>query len=154
MVGCRRALVAGAVALAVNFGLLGLADTLGIVTARGGFQRLVKLWMGPFLDASGVARAWAALHMPAPGSTVFQVGFKVAVGLAMALIYVAIEPYLPKPAIVKGLTSALVVWLINAAIVLPALGEGFAGTRSLTAIGITAFAIAHTSFFVMLALLV
>lgn len=153
MIVYLRALVAGAVALAVNFGLLGLADRLGIVTARGGFQRLTKLWIGPLLTSSGVAGAWSSLRLPEPSSTLFQVGFKVAAGLMMALVYVAIERYLPRPAIAKGLTYALLVWLINAAVVLPALGEGFAGSQSLTATGMIAFAIAHTSFFIVLALL-
>ena len=42
-----RVLVAGIVALAVNMLLLWFADRFGIVTARGGFQRLVKLWTTP-----------------------------------------------------------------------------------------------------------
>jgi hypothetical protein len=149
-----RALGAGAIALVVNFALLGLADRLGIVTARGGFQRLAKLQVGPLLQASGVAKAWSALRLPEPNSALFQIGFKVAVGLVMALIYVVIEPYLPGTRIVKGLTYALIIWLINAAAVLPALGEGFAGANSLTATGMIAFAVAHTSFFIVLALLV
>jgi uncharacterized membrane protein YagU involved in acid resistance len=91
--------------------------------------------------------------LPDPGSALFQASFKIAVGLAMALIYVVIEPYLPGTRIIKGLIYALIVWLVNAAIVLPALGEGFAGAHSLTATGMIAFAVAHTSFFVILALL-
>jgi hypothetical protein len=153
MVQYLRALVVGVIALVVNFSLLGLADRLGIVTARGGFQRLVKLWTGPALDTSGVAKLWSDLHLPEPSSALFQNAFKVAVGLGFALIYVAIKRYLPGTAIVKGLTYALIVWLINAAVVLPALGQGFAGANTLTATGIIAFAIAHTSFFIVLAVL-
>jgi hypothetical protein len=147
-------LFASGIALAVNFALLGLADRLGIVTARGGFQRLVKIWMGPVLKGAGVERVWSALSLPEPSSKLFQVSFKVGVGLVMALIYVWIQPYLPGARISRGLIYALVIWLINAGIVLPALGEGFAGARSLSATGMTAFAIAHTSFFIVLAFLV
>lgn len=149
-----RALLAGGLGLAVNLSLLGLADRLGIVTARGGFQRLVKLWTGPALRQLGVDRAWAWLHLPDPGSALFTNGFKIAVGLAMAVIYLWLEPFLPGPAPVKGLTYALLVWLINAGIVLPALGQGFAGAGILSAAGIGAFAIAHTAFFLVLAALI
>lgn len=148
------ALIAGAVALVVNFFLLGLADRLNIVTARGGFQRLVKIWAGPILESTGIDRMWSALRLPKPSSKLFQTSFKVGVGLVMALIYVVIEPYLPGASIVKGLIYALIIWLINAGVVLPALGEGFAGARSLTAAGMIAFAIAHTAFFIVLSLLV
>lgn len=146
-----RALLAGMIALAVNFLLLSLADRLGIVTARGGFQRLVKLWTGPALHVLGIDRAWAALHLPDPNGALFTNGFKVAVGLAMVVIYLRIKPFLPGSALEKGLVYAALVWLINAAIVLPALGQGFAGVRTLSVIGIVAFAIAHTAFFVVLA---
>lgn len=146
-----RALLAGLVALAVNFFLLGLADRLGIVTARRGFQRLVKLWTGPVLRGLGVDRAWAAVHFPDPSGPLFTNGFKVAVGLVFAVIYVSIRPLLPGSTLEKGLTYALLVWLINAGIVLPALGQGFAGIDTLSATGIAAFAIAHTAFFLVLA---
>jgi hypothetical protein len=146
--------MAGAIALVVTFSLLGLADWLGIVTARGGFQRLVKIWTGPALQSSGVAKLWSDLHIPDPSSALFQDAFKVAVGLGFALIYVAIKRYLPGTAIAKGLTYALIIWLINAGVVLPVLGQGFAGANTLTATGIIAFAIAHTSFFIILAILV
>ncbi|MFG1463875.1 hypothetical protein V5F77_13355 [Xanthobacter sp. DSM 24535] len=154
MMSYFRTLFAGALGLGVNFLLLGLADRLGIVTARGGFQRLTKLWTGPALHRFGVDRAWTALHLPDPGGALFMHGFKIAVGLAMALIYLWIKPLLPGSALEKGLLYALLVWLVNAAIVLPALGQGFAGADTLSAVGILAFAIAHTAFFLVLAALI
>jgi hypothetical protein len=51
----------------------------------------------------------------------------------------------------KGLAYATGLWLINAAIVLPAAGEGFAGISNLSVAGILWFAVAHTLFFFMLA---
>ncbi|MFG1425672.1 hypothetical protein [Roseixanthobacter glucoisosaccharinicivorans] len=146
-----RALLAGMVALVVNFALLGLADRLWIVTARGGFQRLVKLWTGPVLHRLGVDRIWIALHLPDPNGALFTNGFKVAVGLAFAVIYVWIQPLLPGSAPEKGLLYALLVWVVNAAVVLPALGQGFAGINTLSSVGILSFAIAHTAFFLVLA---
>ena len=56
-----RALVAGAVAVTINIWLLDLCDAAGIVTARGGLQRLVKLWLGGPMTQLGVADLWAAL---------------------------------------------------------------------------------------------
>ncbi|MFD2029173.1 hypothetical protein ACFSKM_00325 [Ancylobacter dichloromethanicus] len=97
-----RALLAGLVGLAVNFLLLGLADRFGIVTARGGFQRLVKMWTGPVLQGFGVDRIWAALSLPDPNGALFTNGFKVAVGLAFAVIYVWIRPLLPGSSSRKG----------------------------------------------------
>jgi hypothetical protein len=145
-----RALLAGIPALATNFLLLHLCDRLGIVTARGGFQRLAKIWFSAPLTTSGVSDLWTSLHLPAPDSPVFIVGFKIAVGLGMAVVYPLIEPLLRGPWWTKALTYALFVWLLNAALVLPLLGEGFAGIRSLTPGGMAAFAGAHTAFFVVL----
>ena len=50
-----------------------------------------------------------------------------------------------------ALGYALLVWLINAFVVLPLLGDGIAGTRLLTVLGMVCFAGAHTVFFVVLA---
>jgi len=146
-----RVLVAGIVALAVNMLLLWLADRFGIVTARGGFQRLVKLWTTPWLVAGGVDGLWSGWKLPDPGSAPFMAAFKVAAGLMMALVYAAIEPALPGRWWAKGLLYALLVWLLNAAVVLPLLGEGFADARSLTWVGMISFALAHTAFFLVLA---
>jgi hypothetical protein len=51
------------------------------------------------------------------------------------------------------LVYAGVPWLLNAVIVLPLIGEGFAGARHLDAAGMVGFAAAHTVFFVLLAVL-
>jgi hypothetical protein len=153
MLSVGRALTGGAAGLVINYILLGLADYLHIVTARGGFQRLTKIWLADPLISSGVAAKWSSLGLPDPGSALFMNGFKIVVGLVFALIYVAIKPWLPGGVLVKGLTYAALIWFINAALVLPLLGEGFAGTASLSWLGILAFAIAHTSFFLTLALI-
>lgn len=146
-----RVLLAGTVALAVNMILLWLADHFGIVTARGGFQRLIKLWTTPGLVAGGADALWSRWQLPDPGSALFMAAFKIVAGLMMALVYAAIEPALPGRWWTKGLLYALMVWLLNAAVVLPLLGEGFAGVGGLTWVGILAFALAHTAFFLVLA---
>jgi hypothetical protein len=53
----------------------------------------------------------------------------------------------------KGLIYAASVWIVNAIIVLPLIGESFAGSRHLGASGVIGFALAHTVFFVLLAVL-
>jgi hypothetical protein len=57
------------------------------------------------------------------------------------------------PGWLKGLQYAGLVWLINAAVLLPATGEGFAGSAHLGVAGMLWFAAAHTLFFVMLGVL-
>jgi hypothetical protein len=148
------ALVAGAIAITINILLLNLCDALGIVTARGGLQRLVRLWLGGPLTELGVADLWAAAGLPGPDTAIFRTGFKVSVGLGMAVFYALIvDPLIGSGALVKGLAYALFVWVINAFVVLPLLGEGIAGTRLLTVLGIVSFAGAHTVFFLILAYL-
>ena len=134
------ALIAGAVAIALNTAALAAADLVPLATARGGLLRLLVMLTG------------GALQIPAGGA--FQLGFHVVIGLAMALFYAwVLEPVLQGPSWLRGLTYAVVVWLANAAVVLPSTGEGFAGSRHLTLAGILWFAAAHTMFFIVLAVL-
>ena len=148
-----QALIAGSIAIAVNILLLRLADGLGIATAGGGLQRLVKLWIAIPVTRSGVGELWASLGLPGPDTTTFKMGFKVTVGLAMALFYaLALEPRLAGNALAKGLVYAVFAWALNAFIVLPLLGNGIAGWHELTAFGMVCFAVAHTAFFITLAL--
>ena len=149
-----RALVAGAVAVTINIWLLDLCDAAGIVTARGGLQRLVKLWLARPTTQLGVADLWAVLGLPGPDTNVFKTGFKVTVGLGMAVFYaLVIDRQIPGSTLLKGLGYALFVWLLNAFVVLPLLGEGIAGARLLTVLGMVCFALAHTAFFIILAYL-
>jgi hypothetical protein len=75
-------------------------------------------------------RLWAALHLPAADTHAFKTGFHIVVGLLMAVFYAfLLEPILPGSALAKGLVFALLVWLANAFIVLPWIGEGLAGSR-------------------------
>lgn len=148
------ALLAGAIAIAINTALLAAADWIPLVTARGGLLKLLTINFGQPMARLGFSAIWAGLGLPAPGGSVFQIGFHVLVGLGMALLYgMAIEPALPGPAWRKGVIYAVVVWVANAVVILPWLGEGFAGSRNLRLLGMGYFAAAHTIFFVLLAVL-
>ncbi len=71
----------------------------------------------------------------------------------MALFYAyVLEPMLPGGDVRKGTIYAIATWLLNAVVVLPATGEGFAGSAHLTLAGIVWFAAAHSLFFVGLAI--
>ncbi len=146
------AVAAGAVAIAVNIAVLDAFDAAGIVTARGGLQKLVRMWLATPLTRLGADETWASLGLPGPDTPVFKTGFKVAVGLLMALAYaVLLEPILRGRWLQSGLVAALLFWLVNALAVLPLLGEGVAGLRTLTAGGLLCYAVAHTTFFLVLA---
>lgn len=135
------ALLAGGVAILLNTAALATADLVGLTTAKGGLLKLLVQLSG------GTLR-------PPPGAA-FAAGFHVVVGLTMALTYAfALEPRLPGPGWVRGLACAAAVWVVNAAVLLPLLGEGFAGWHDLAPAGMAWFAAAHTLFFVLLAVLV
>ena len=134
------ALIAGAIAITINTAALAAADLVPLATAHGGLLRLILMISGNS----------ARVH---PDATV-QFAFHILVGIVMALAYAfVLEPILVGPSALRGLIYAIAVWLANALIVLPATGEGLAGYRHLTPLGMLWFAAAHTLFFVLLAVL-
>ncbi len=148
------ALAAGSIAIVVNTLALKAADLIPLATAKGGLLRLVSPWFAPLLKSTGVAATWLKAGAPAPNTPPFQMGFHIVVGIGMALFYAyALEPFLPGRAWGKGLIYAAAVWIVNAVVVLPATGEGFAGAAHLTIPGMAWFAAAHTLFFVLMAML-
>lgn len=137
----------------MNTTLLAGMDASGLRTAHGGLLRLLqeagKVAAAPF----GLGGWWHHVMIPATSGTSLQFGFHVLVGLLMALAYAwAVEPVLTSPSWVRGLAYAAAAWLLNSAIVLPLIGEGFAGSRHLALSGMIGFAVAHTFFFVLLAI--
>ena len=147
-------LLAGAIAITLNTAALAAADWIPLVTARGGLLKPLTIYFGPSLSRAGVGSSWVGLGLPVPGGTTFQLGFHVLVGLAMAVFYgVVLAPRLLGKPWRNGLLYAGVVWLANAFIILPWLGEGVAGSRDLGTPGMVYFAAAHTVFFVLLAIL-
>jgi hypothetical protein len=136
----------------LNTVVLKAADIIHLPTAHGGLLRLLSFGFSKPLQQSGIASIWWAFGAPSPASQTFQIGFHVLIGLMMALFYAfVLEPTMPRSTTVKGLVYLTVVWLMNALIVLPATGEGFAGSANLTLAGIAWFAAAHSIFFMILA---
>ena len=149
----RSALLAGLIAIIINTVLLHLAKFIPLEIQGGGLLKLLKMGFGDMLAASPISGIWQYLHLPAPDSEVFKTLFHVVVGLVMALVYAALfEPRLPGQPWVKGLLYALLAWLLNAFVVLPWIGEGIAGIHHLSLTGMVYYAVAHTVFFVLLAL--
>jgi len=70
----------------------------------------------------------------------------------MAVVYAIVRPWIGLRLVAIGIWAALLIWLLNSAVVLPAIGEGFAGSRHLELAGMAMFATFHTAFFVLLAL--
>jgi hypothetical protein len=150
----EASLEAGAMAIVLNTAALKLADVLSLPTAHGGLLRLISPWLAGPLNASGLTFLWQQAAGPPLGSAVFQTGFHLAVGIVMAVFYAfAVEPLCDGRTIAKALVYAVAVWLLNAAVVLPLTGEGFAGSEHLSFTGMAWFAAAHTLFFLILALL-
>lgn len=150
----RAALLAGLVAVLVNTVLLDLARFIPLEVQSGGLLKLLKLGFGHLLARTPLPEAWNRLHLPAPDSAVFKAVFHIAVGLVMAVVYaVLVEPVVRGPAWLKGLLYALLAWLLNAFALLPSIGEGIAGHDKVSGAGIVYYAVAHTVFFVLMAML-
>jgi hypothetical protein len=148
----RAGLVAGGIAIIANMLALQAADAISLATAHGGLLRFIRPWFEPPLRALGLSDLWSSIGGPPADAPIFQSGFHLVVGLVMALAYAfVLERALPGRAWAKGLIYAAFIWLLNAAIVLPETGEGFAGSAHLTMAGMTWFAAAHTLFFLLLA---
>jgi hypothetical protein len=146
------ALLAGGAAIVLNTLALSAADLFDLETAHGGLLRLIVSSLPSSVDRLGIASTWAAMNGPPVFSKTFQTGFHLFVGLLMALFYAfVLEPFLPRSTAAKGWIYAIGVWLINASIVLPASGEGFAGSAYLTVAGMLWYAASHTLFFLALA---
>lgn len=131
-------LSAGAIAIFLNVVALWSADLIHLPTAHGGILKLLV----------------QLTCFEVPHGNAFNDAFHVIVGLAMALVYgLLLAPLWHRSPWVLGLIYAAVVWLANSFLVLPLIGEGFAGSATLSTAGIVWFAVAHTIFFVALALL-
>jgi hypothetical protein len=132
-------LLASLIAVTVNTGMLTIADQLHLVTARGGLLTLLLQIVGS--------------TPPFANSYAFKQAFHVVVSVPMIGVYALTFARLRFGAFAKGLIYALAVWLLNACVILPLIGQGFAGHYLLQLGGILYFAVAHTTFFVLAALL-
>jgi hypothetical protein len=147
----QAALLAGAAAITMNTILLKVADLVPLSTAKGGLLRLLQHRLSAPAHEFGLASLWSKHGAPPLNGAVFQTAFHLLVGMVMAVAYAfTVARWPPSKPVTKGLVCAAAVWLLNAAVVLPMDGEGFAGSVHLTLAGIIWFAAAHTIFFLML----
>ena len=141
------ALIAGLIAIVVNTAMLEAADWIPLVTARGGLLKLLKIYFASPLAGLGVADLWAACIFPLPTRMLSRRGFTSSSGCLWRCSTLShSSPFSLDRQLVKGLVYALLVWLANAFIVLPWIGEGIAGSGFLSAAGMIYFTVAHTSF--------
>jgi hypothetical protein len=136
----KLALASGTLAILANTALLMAADQAGIATAHGGLLTLLRAWT--HIPDAALATSWP-----------FQLAFHFCVGIAMAIFYGLIAGDPRRHSITKSFSYALAVWLANACVVLPLIGQGFAGSHALSFSGIVLFALAHTTFFMVNGLL-
>ena len=97
-------------------------------------------------EALGITALWTSVGLPPPASLIFWLAFHYATGFGMVCLYVLLEPRLPGRGLLKGSLFSLLPWLINGLIVLPALGQGVFGYRTLPLSGIAYFFVANWSF--------
>jgi len=144
----KAGLLAGAIAIVANILILQLGTLLHITSGHGGLLR----WLAATFDFAPIPWNRGALQFLSP--RVWKLIFHFAVGIVFAVVYIgAIERILAPRlgAIIAGAAFALGVWLVNAFLILPALGMGIAGIAELSPSGILYFALAHTVFFILLA---
>jgi hypothetical protein len=148
----KSALVAGSIAIISNTLALKAADLIQLPTAHGGLLRLLSSGLSGPLQQLGISALWSVAGAPASNSPAFQIGFHILAGLIMSLFYAfVLEPMMPWGTTIKGLAYTIGAWLINALVVLPATGEGLAGSANLSLAGVLWYAAAHTLFFMLLA---
>jgi hypothetical protein len=148
------ALIAGSAAMFVSTFALKSVHLGPLATAEDGLLQLMSSWFSPLLGQIGIVNLWLQMGLPSAASTLFQSCFHLVVGLLMAIFYAyLVEPRLPMTDdIVKGITYALGVWLLNAFVILPLICDDISGIAGMTLAGIFWCAAAHSVFFVLLAL--
>ena len=142
----RAVVIAGVAAISVNIAILKAAAPLGILAESGGLLRLVVNLLRAPVQALGISGWWIAMGLPGPASLIFWLAFHYAAGFGMAGLYMLMEPRLPGRGLMKGSVFSLLPWAINSLIVLPALGQGLFGYRTLPPSGIAYFFVANWSF--------
>lgn len=134
----RNSLCAGFVAITVNTILLKAASLFLIAAESGGLLKLIILHAKQYLPSNVLLLT---------KTTGFWLLFHYMTGFAMVLIYLYVfEKMLPGKGWVKGSLFSLVPWIINGCIVLPLLGQGFAGIQALPLSGIIYFFITNLIF--------
>ncbi len=128
----------GLVAITLNTLVLKAAPLLHVNPESGGLLKLTLLHTRQLLPAE---------LLPTVKTAGFKLLFHYLTGLGMVGLYVLFfEPLLPGKGWVKGSLFSLLPWAINGFIVLPLLGQGALGARTLTAAGIVYFFVANWLF--------
>ena len=147
----RNAFAAGLLGTTVNTLVLEVAPLLHINVGKGGLLQLFHRQVArrlPFL-LPFVGR----LGLKQPPTLAGFLWFHYVTGLAMILVYFFVfAPCLDGSEWWKSSVFSIFPWLINAAIVLPALGQGFAGVRLTPLSGTLYFFFANWLFVVVSAL--
>ena len=141
--------LSGVVAITINTILLQWGTHRGWELGNGVLLRFMQPIVSPVLVHSGFSAWWMDASLPSPTGASFKVGFHVVVGLLMAVFYAAFERYVRLGPVAKGFIYAAAIYVVNAGVLFPMLGDGFAGYRIMTATGLIYFAFAHTAFFVL-----
>ena len=147
----NRILIAGFIGISANTVALKLAPLFHVDPGAGGLLQLLLLyasrtlpWIVPFMHSLGLTK---------PPSLIGYLWFHYLTGLGMiALYFYGIAWWLPGPRWWRGTLFSIFPWLINSAIVLPQLGQGFAGLKTLAPSGVLYFFFANWICFVVAAI--
>jgi hypothetical protein len=146
------ALIAGAAAVTVNIIALESASLIPLNTARGGILKFGIVCLTGAARLLGFAPLSRLIAEVSGNVRPFEIPFHFFMGIVMALFYAFwVEPLFNVRPLLKVFLYGLGIWLLNAVLVLPSLGEGFAGISDLSPFGIIWFAAAHFLYFVILA---
>jgi hypothetical protein len=122
------ALLCGALATVVNMAILATLGAARIRTTHGGLLRLLALGVIRVAHSPGINPTYPADAQLLFAAGWFQEGFHIVTGLLMAVVYVLfLEPRGGASPLLRGVLYGTAIWLLNALIVLPALGEGYCG---------------------------
>jgi hypothetical protein len=147
------ALLCGALATAVNMAILATLGPARIRTTHGGLLRLLALGVVRVGHSPGINPAY-----PADAQPLFAAGVSGGIPYRYGPVdgrRLCIFSGTPAPSspLLRGVLYGTAIWLLNALIVLPAIGEGIAGQYHLSAAGMGGFAGAHMSYFLTLSFL-
>lgn len=149
--GLPGMLAAGLVGITVNTAILKLAPLLHIHPGSGGLLQLLLLYAqrsGP-----GSLIALHSLGLRKPPSLAGFLWFHYVTGMTAILVYFYLfAKHVRGARWWRATVFALLFWLINAGLVLPQLGEGFAGIRAVSPSGVLYFCFANWVFVVVSAL--
>lgn len=140
-----EACLAGLIGITINTVVLKMAPLLRIHPGSGGLLQLFLLYAARWAPAILPVAHRVGLQKP---PTLFGfLWFHYITGLAMILIYFFIfARYIHGPRLLKATIFSILVWLVNAAFVLPQLGEGFAGIYNVPLSGVVYFFVANWIF--------